>query len=552
MPEKDPDAAPTRLAHYDLKEEIGRGALSVVHDAQDTRTGQQVALKLLTLPDSLTPEEAVSVGARFKHEAQAAARLSHPNIVEIYDTGSAQDRHFLALERLHGQTLRRRLSAGPLPLPEAFSILIQIAGALDAIHQAGLTHRAVKPTSVVLLPDGTAKLLDFGIALSAEGSSRQQAVLVGSPSYMAPEQIKGEGGDAALDIWALGVVSYEMLAGRLPFTGPSAGGVMHQIVHQPPFPMPHLPLSVQRVLLRVLDKQPAARYASAGSFVQALRLAYPAQAPAAAERKPAASPTPSTAEVKPAMPQAQPAPPPKPAASAPRTLPKWLPAAALFLFFLAGAAVMRLHPADHALEAVSHGSARHFGTHPAQAPVPPSIAQAADAAPGAVSTAAPPVPRWDAALPVKPAASIKAHAALIKTSAALPRLFPIASSVGPAAAAPRYPASARQAPQRLPMLPPRRLAAQAIRLPAQAQASVLHSASSLHPLLPSVMAPVAAQNSRLPDSVPAVSQAPAQSAGQIFTLPAEGGSYDPEAAARLRKSAWSQNRSASTDETAKQ
>ena len=287
---KDPSgAAPERIASYELRREIGRGALSVVYEAQDTRTGQEVALKLLTLPDSLTPEEAGDFAAGFEREAQAASHLSHPNLVAINEVGTELGKPFLAMEYLPGQTLRKRLSAGKLKPAEAFPILMQIAAALDAVHQAGMMHRDVKPTSIMLLPDGTAKLLHFGLVRSPEESaSARRGILVGSPFYMAPEQVKGEG-DAAADIWALGVLTCEMLTGRLPFTGLNAEAVIAQVVHQPPAPTPELPLAVQSVLRRALDKDPARRYITVSAFVQALMLAYPAKQVPAAKQAPAAS-----------------------------------------------------------------------------------------------------------------------------------------------------------------------------------------------------------------------------------------------------------------------
>ena len=591
------EAAPKRIVHYDLRGEIGRGALSVVYDAQNRRTGQNVALKLLTLPDSLTPEEAGSVSARFEREAQALSRLAHPNIVGIREIGVDQGRNFLALERLHGQTLRKRLSAGPLALSEAFSILIQVAGALDAVHEAGLTHRDVKPTNVFLLPSGTAKLLESGIAPTTEENSSQRVILVGSPAYMAPEQIKGEGGTAAADIWALGVLSYEMLVGRLPFTGPSAGGVMHQIVHQPPAAMPHLPQSVQRVLLRVLDKQPGQRPATAGAFVQALRLAYPAQAPAAANPSAPASPAkPAAAEQKPAAAEQKPAaakpvaspktdPVPMPvaasafAAPASRPAPKWLPAAALpFLFLIGfgGAALVRLHASGHAPQ------------QPAQvsAPLPITQASSSDAA---SQTTLVPVPSRPA-LPVSPkaqAASPQAQAVVRQVARpnapALPEprrdiaslVKPDIAPVKPDIAPDRTPPAVRTAaaPRRLAapakQTAPAKQAAPAKQTAAQGRPTLTHSLPTLP--VPAASHPAPAQAARLPVPVQAVSprlpapsaaspasgpqsassrvsaQAPAQSAEQTFTLPAAASGYDPEAEARLRKSAWSQSGAATAN-----
>ena len=596
---------PSASRHYDLKQEIGRGALSVVYEAQDTRTGQEVALKLLTLPSSLTPEEAGSMAARFEREARTAARLSHPNIVNIHEIGMEQGRHYLALEYLHGQTLRRRMSAGPLTSPEAFSLLIQIAGALDAVHQAEAIHRDVKPTNVILLPDGKAKLLDFGIAPSAEEAGTQRAILVGSPSYMAPEQITGEGGSAAADIWALGVLAYELLAGRLPFTGPSAGGVMHQIVHQPPAAMPHLPLSVQRVLLRVLDKHPSERYATASAFVQALRLAYPAQAPPTVKPKPApctsvgscnparcaaAAPLkPAVTEPKPVLasslaaakpqpapaPKPQPAPAPKPAmpseaaAPASRPAPRWLPAATLSFLFLAGfggAALMRLDSVGHApKEAARQNAAPRFGLSLAQPSMTPrtnsDFSSGAAPEPTAVSTlpaasvpsTSPKVqmaPRRQAVRQVAPAlpeprqdAAVTNAAVSAAPEAASIKPAPAIWAVAPAAAPRRLVASVKQTVS-LRQLPP---------TPAPRIVRIAPVQTAAPPVSVKPVSPRLALSSAVPQGVAQISSqssgppVSAQAPAQTFTLPSEGSGYDPEAAARLRKLAWSQTGSAATN-----
>ena len=547
------DTAPERIASYELRREIGRGALSAVYAAQDTRTGQEVALKLLLLPDSLTPEEAGDFAAGFEREAQAAARLSHPNLVVIHEIGAEQGKHFLAMECLPGQTLRKRLNAGKLKPAEAFPVLMQIAAALDAVHQAGMTHRDVKPTSIMLLPDGTAKLLHFGLAQSpGETASARREILVGSPFYLAPEQVKGEG-SAAADIWALGVLTCEMLTGRLPFNGPNAGAVMYQVVHQPPASTPELPLAAQSVLRRALDKDPARRYATASAFVQALMLAYPAK------QAPAAKQAPVMPEYKPAAVQPKPAE-RKPAASARPPLPLWLPVASLLVLFVAGAGGMALvrpllHPAHNAS---LNSSVARVPIPDAKAPVPtppilpaPALAasqrqtsplkhQAASRNVPVPSSALPPV------LPVKIAESVQAAPVkqMRKAAPAAPEpptkasviQMPAAQQTASVPVQPRRPAAALKpamfaSPARRPELPP----VSSRRVVVRVDSYLAHG-----PLVP-------AQN---PDPVQAEQNAerpvPAQSISaasvQAVTLPAEGEDSDAlEADARLRKSAWSQN-----------
>lgn len=272
--------APATVPEYQILREIGRGGMSTVYEARDTRTGRTVALKMLALPPSHTPEQQRDLIARFRREARAVAQLSHPNIVVIHEVGERNGAHFLAMECLTGQTLRERVAECPLTPAQAVPILAQIAGALDAVHAAGIVHRDVKPSNVLLLPDGTAKLLDFGIARQSDDTTiTSTGMIVGSPSYMAPEQVRGEAGTAASDVWALGVLLYEMLAGRPPFAAPTIPAVLYQVTHEAPPPIPVLPPAIQKVLRRALDKNPARRFRSAGAFAEAMREALPKPLP---------------------------------------------------------------------------------------------------------------------------------------------------------------------------------------------------------------------------------------------------------------------------------
>jgi len=273
-------AAPETVPEYRILREIGRGGMSTVYEARDTRTGQSVALKMLALPPSHTPEQQRDLIARFRREARAVAHLSHPNIVVIHEVGERDGAYFLAMEYLTGQTLRERLAQGPLTPAQAQPVLAQIAGALDAVHAAGIVHRDVKPSNVLLLPDETAKLLDFGIARQSDDTTiTSTGMIIGSPSYMAPEQVRGEAGTAASDVWALGALLYEMLAGRPPFAAPTIPAVLYQVTHEPPPPVPGLPAAVQKALRRALNKNPARRFPTAGAFAEALRAALPRPAP---------------------------------------------------------------------------------------------------------------------------------------------------------------------------------------------------------------------------------------------------------------------------------
>lgn len=261
-----------QLADYRIVREAGRGAMSTVYEAVDERTGQTVALKVLLAPASLPPEQQRSLIARLQREARLIARLSHPNIVRILDVGEADGRHYLAMEYLHGVTLRQRLDAGPLPLAEASLVLDQVAAALDAIHPQRIVHRDIKPSNVMLLPDGHVKLMDFGVARQGDDTTiTQTGMIVGSPAYMSPEQIRGEDGTPASDLWALGVLLYEMLAGRSPFPGTNIPAVLYKVTHDPPAPIPGVPPPVQQVLRKALEKKPSRRYRTARDFANALR-----------------------------------------------------------------------------------------------------------------------------------------------------------------------------------------------------------------------------------------------------------------------------------------
>ena len=326
----DPDGAQS-IAHYTLRREIGRGGMSSVYEAEDTRTGTNFALKLLTLPPSLAANEKSNLIARFEREARTIARLSHPSIVDIHEIGEENGRHFLAMEYLHGETLRERMTRELITPEESQKILTQVAGAVDAVHAAGIVHRDIKPTNIMLLPDGTAKLLDFGIARSTEETSiTSTGILVGSPSYMAPEQIKGEAGTAATDLWALGVLAYEMLSGHPPFTGQTVANVLYQITNESPARTPTLSVAVQKALRRALDKNPARRYPDAASLLSALQ-----------EAQPAIHGTSPMIAVQPHT----------------RSAPRWFPATALLVLFLLGfswtlrqrhqaAAFVRVQPPD--------------------------------------------------------------------------------------------------------------------------------------------------------------------------------------------------------------
>lgn len=275
------------FVRYRLLRETRRGGMSQIWEAIDTQTGRRVAVKRLSVPTTLTPTERRAWMAQIERTAQAIGRLKHPNIAAIYDVGQENWQPFLVMDLLPGQTLRQRLREGPLPPGEAARVLSQAAAALDAAHDAGLAHGGLKPASVRLLPNGTVKLTDFGIA--RQGDSRRglpteltaTATMTGSPSYLSPEQIQGSAFNSASDVWALGVILYEMLAGRTPFSGSRMEDVLEQIIAADPPPTPRMPPAIQTVLNRALAKDPAQRYGRAGEMAAALQSALPPMLPAA-------------------------------------------------------------------------------------------------------------------------------------------------------------------------------------------------------------------------------------------------------------------------------
>lgn len=262
------------LGPYTLIREIGRGGMSVVYQAVDRRTGKTVALKTHSVPPSLTRAGQHEALVRFGREARAIGRLSHPNIISIYEVGEHEGLPFLAMEYLDGQTLHQHLAGGSLTPALAAPILGQVAEAMDSVHAAGIIHRDIKSSNIMLLPDGQAKLLDFGIARQSQDTTITAAhSIVGSPTYMAPEQIAGDLGESASDIWALGVLLYEMLAGHPPFEGASIPSVLYKVTHDVPAPVPDVSPPVQQIVLRALEKNPAARYPSGHALADAFQAA---------------------------------------------------------------------------------------------------------------------------------------------------------------------------------------------------------------------------------------------------------------------------------------
>src|ERR1700674_1705682 len=253
------------ISHFDLREALGAGGMGVVYRAHDTRLGRVAALKFLFPHYNLH----ASAKARFLREAHAAAALDHPNLCTIHEVGTSDEGWlFLARALYQGETLRARLTRdGPILVREALEIARQIAEGLQAAHAAGIVHRDLKPGNVMLLPDGTVRILDFGLAKARDQSISETGAHFGTVSYMSPEQVRGDKVDGRADMWALGVLMYEMLTGRKPFNGDEEVAVALAILHdEPPLPSTYrteMSAALESLVLRLLRKDPDRRYASA-------------------------------------------------------------------------------------------------------------------------------------------------------------------------------------------------------------------------------------------------------------------------------------------------
>ena len=263
-----------RLGKYEIIREIGRSN-DIVYEAYDPQLKRRVAIKELVIPPGLSGEKAVERRERFYREARAAGSLQHPNIVTIYEVGEENGRHYMVMELLEGQNLREILQVkGVLSLDEALNIAEQVLNALIVAHSHGVIHRDIKPENIHILPSGIVKLTDFGIArITFEPSLTMEGEVFGTPSYMSPEQIRGLSLDGRSDLFSLGVVMYEMLSGRKPFTGDSPVTITYNILSQQPEPIPGLPLPVWEVIRKALEKNPENRFRDAEEMLNSLKKA---------------------------------------------------------------------------------------------------------------------------------------------------------------------------------------------------------------------------------------------------------------------------------------
>ena len=265
----------SQLGRYEIIGELGQGAMGVVYKARDPLIDRVVAIKTINL--SLAMDEKEEYEGRFYQEAKAAGRLSHPNIVTIYDVGKSDDIAYIAMEFLEGRELRDMLNdAQRMPVDEVLAVAMQVARGLAYAHEKGVVHRDVKPSNIMVVHEGHAKITDFGIArMASAGVRTQTGMVLGSPKYMSPEQVMGKLTDQRSDIFSLGVMLYEMLTGQVPFMGENVNAIMYQTLNATPSAPgatnPAVPDMLNFIVAKALAKGLDNRYQNAQDFANDLR-----------------------------------------------------------------------------------------------------------------------------------------------------------------------------------------------------------------------------------------------------------------------------------------
>jgi serine/threonine-protein kinase len=274
-----------KIGRYEILDEIGQGAMGTVYRARDPLIERTVAIKAVSIAQ--LQQEGTGAEARFLREAQSAGRLSHPNIVTIYDVGEVDGLAYIAMEYLAGATLRDLMNKGPMPLDLVLDTATQMSKALAFAHEHGVIHRDIKPANVIVTGQrGHIKLTDFGIAHLLNSDHTQAGQMLGSPRYMSPEQAMGREIDGHSDIFSLGAMLYEMVTGHYAFDGDSLPSIVYKVINESPVPAltlrPPLPPGLASLLTRMLDKNPQAR-PDAHALVNALHELTPATPPAPPE-----------------------------------------------------------------------------------------------------------------------------------------------------------------------------------------------------------------------------------------------------------------------------
>lgn len=272
-----PLAPGQRFGRYRIEQQLGRGAMATVYRASDEQLGRPVALKLLTLGDDWPADRLDEAELRLRREAEAAARIQHPDIVEVYEAGAHDGRVYLAMEYVEGVSLDAHTYPGRLLPPRmACEMCARVAEALHFAHQRGVVHRDIKPANIVFDQERRrVRIMDFGVARLADSCATRTGIVLGSPSYMAPEQLDARPVTGRSDLFSLGVTLFQLLTGSLPFRSDSMPGLMRRIVMEPHPPLstirPDLPASLGAALDRALAKDPDARFSNGTEMAQALR-----------------------------------------------------------------------------------------------------------------------------------------------------------------------------------------------------------------------------------------------------------------------------------------
>src|SRR5688572_981511 len=262
-----------RIGKYEIVSRIGQGAMGEVYKAHDPVLNRFVAIKTMTAV--LTADD--ELVERFRREAQSAARLNHVNIVTVYDFGQEQGRFYMAMELLEGVDLKEVIGTRGLnDLWDKLDVMEQVADGLAFAHGQGVVHRDLKPANIRVLPSGRVKVMDFGLARMNTSEMTRAGMVMGTPNYMSPEQVRGERADARSDVFSLGAVFYELLAGRKAFQADSMHSILFKVLEEQPEPVerlvPELPPRFVRLIERALDKDPVRRFQHAGEMRDSLRL----------------------------------------------------------------------------------------------------------------------------------------------------------------------------------------------------------------------------------------------------------------------------------------
>jgi len=260
------------ISHFKILEKIGEGGMGVVYLAEDTELHRKVALKFLPANYTADPE----LNARFKREARAAAALNHPNIITVYEVGEFEGKTYIAMEYVAGESLKARMGKETLSIEQVVDYTVQICAGLSKAHEAGIVHRDLKPENVMVDRDNRLRILDFGLAKLRDTTQLTRASsTLGTINYMSPEQFRSPDVDHRTDIWSLGVIVYEMLAGQLPFKADYEAAIMYSVMNEEPEPISSLkaeiPGQLELAVTKALCKNPDARYQAVGDLAADLR-----------------------------------------------------------------------------------------------------------------------------------------------------------------------------------------------------------------------------------------------------------------------------------------